>query len=97
DYVAEDSRNVDASEVNERNRTDKSRSAQRYLKRIFYGNATSILASGQPVPPLGPDLSQMKWLFEVVFDYGDGHYKSLSQPGDDPQFVHATTVRNPNW
>ena len=97
EYVAEDSRSVDASQANERNRTDKSRSANRYLKRIFYGNATSILASGQPMPPLGPDLSQMKWLFEIVFDYGERHYQSLSQPTDDPQLASASVSPSSAW
>jgi RHS repeat-associated protein len=50
--------------AHERNRTDKSRSANRYLKRIKYGNPT-------PRQP-DEDLTQRTdWLFEVVFDYGE--------------------------
>ena len=37
-YVAEDSSGVDAGHVHERNRTAAGRGAQRYLKRVQYGN-----------------------------------------------------------
>jgi RHS repeat-associated protein len=65
EYKAEDSDGVDLSAANEKNRR---RSAQRYLKRIKYGNKT-------PHNP-NEDLSQhddKDWMFEVVFDYGE-HY-----------------------
>lgn len=39
--------------------------AQRYLKRVHYGNRVA-LARDQPAPA-----SADAWLFEVVFDYGD--------------------------
>jgi RHS repeat-associated protein len=67
-YKAEDSSGVDLSQANERNRTTPSRSAQRYLKYIYYGNRT----------PYFPDLNApaatalpTDWCFEVVFDYGE--------------------------
>lgn len=82
-YAQENADNVATFQANETNR--KERSANRYLKRIFYGNATSTLASGQPLPPLGPDLSAMSGLCEVVLDYGEGHYRSPSAPADDSQ------------
>ncbi|KAF5437174.1 hypothetical protein C5S35_05330 [Candidatus Methanophagaceae archaeon] len=64
EYKAEDSASVDTSLVHEKNRSDLSRSANRYLKRIRYGNRT-------PRQP-GEDLSERTdWLFEVVFDYGE--------------------------
>lgn len=65
EYVAEDSRNVDVSQHNERNRTPQTRSVHRYLKRIKYGNRQSLLVQ--------PDLSSAEWLFEVVFDYDEQH------------------------
>ncbi|MGZ8219395.1 SpvB/TcaC N-terminal domain-containing protein [Methylomagnum sp.] len=59
--------------AHERNRGDESRSAQRYLKRIRYGNRTPYL----PVPKSGSPWSEpldasaddgiKAWLFEVVF------------------------------
>jgi hypothetical protein len=63
EYIAEDSRDVGVNLVSESNRTDASRSANRYLKRVRYGNRTSRLVQ--------PDLSRMEWLFELVMDYGD--------------------------
>ncbi|MCC6140601.1 MAG: toxin [Nitrospira sp.] len=60
EYAAEDSRNVDLGQAHERNRI---RTANRYVKRIKYGNRVSRLVQ--------PDLRQAEWLFEVVLDYGD--------------------------
>jgi len=83
-YKAEDSAKVfeDASgkpqtKAHEHNRTDQSRSAQRYLKRIRYGNqapySPELKADASwPEPPdaSAPDGSNA-WHFEVVFDYGE--------------------------
>lgn len=62
-YKAEDSTNVDLSQACESNRDDKTRSTPRYIKRVKYRNMVSRLVQ--------PDLSQMNWHFEVVFDYGE--------------------------
>jgi Salmonella virulence plasmid 65kDa B protein len=43
EYKAEDSAGVDGSQANERNRSDLTRSAKRYLKRALYGNQTPVL------------------------------------------------------
>lgn len=63
DYVAEDSRNVDLASTSEAGRSGADRAANRYLKRVRYGNRASRL--------LDPDLAGMEWLFELVVDYGD--------------------------
>jgi RHS repeat-associated protein len=63
EYETENAQNVDQTQANERSRT---RTINRYLKRIKYGNKVSRLVQ--------PDLSQMEWMFEVVFDYEEGHY-----------------------
>jgi hypothetical protein len=63
EYKAEDSDGIDTTQVHERNRTPESRSINRYLKRIYYGNRVSHFVQ--------PDLETMDWLFEVVFDYGE--------------------------
>ena len=65
EYEEENSNGIDQSLLNEKNRTEKSRKTNRYLKRIKYGNKTSRL--------IQPDLSLAEWVFEVVFDYNDGH------------------------
>ncbi len=89
EYVSEDSSGIDLSQVHEKNRTDDSRSANRYLKRIKYGNLPSRLVQ--------PDLSQMNWLFEVVFDYDDGHYEELPVDDRGQQFVRAGKDRTQDW
>ncbi len=80
DYVFEDSTGIDATLPSERNRTARSRSANRYLKRIRYANrepwwpCLDALRSGR-----GP---RGGWLFEVVFDYGD-HREDAPLPQPD--------------
>ena len=60
-----------------RNRTDASRSAQRYLERIRYGNRSPYFpALKDDAPwPEPPDANARDgsngWCFEVVFDYGE--------------------------
>ena len=79
----------------ERNRTDLSRSAQRYLKRIRYGNRAPYFpvlepdaAWPEPLDPPWPKLpdndipdGSSAWLFEAVFDYGE-HDADSPLPGD---------------
>ncbi|MBC7817374.1 MAG: toxin, partial [Planctomycetaceae bacterium] len=69
-YAAENSDEVDESQAHERNRGG-SRGANRYIKRILYGNQESRL--------LQSDQQQAKWLFEVVFDYGE-HADNTPRP-----------------
>jgi RHS repeat-associated protein len=67
-YKPEDSDGVDFSQAHERNRTCSVRSANRYIKHIFYGNRTPYfpdLTADSPAPL--PD----NWCFELVFDYGE--------------------------
>jgi RHS repeat-associated protein len=66
EYAAEDTAGVNTALACERNRSELSRSAARYPKRIRYGNRT---------PGPGHD----DWMFEVVFDYGD-HDESAPEP-----------------
>jgi RHS repeat-associated protein len=68
EYKSENSDGIDHSLVHERNRTDITRSANRYIKRVFYGNGTPYfpdLTASAPLP-LPTD-----WCFELVFDYGE--------------------------
>ncbi|SLK00925.1 SpvB/TcaC N-terminal domain-containing protein [Arthrobacter sp. P2b] len=79
EYASENDVGIDRTLANERNRT---RTANRYLKRVKYGNRVSRLVQ--------PDLSLANWLFEVVFDYDEGHYQEvpLAQP-EDTQHQHV--------
>jgi hypothetical protein len=66
------------SHAHERNRSDDSRKANRYLKWIRYGNNQPYFPKLQAVTPwpeppddtVDDDASQ-SWLFEVIFDYGE--------------------------
>jgi RHS repeat-associated protein len=91
EYAAENDLGVDRMRANERNRV---RTANRYLKRIKYGNRVSKLAQ--------PDLAQGEWLFEVVFDYDEGHYENLPPAADRPAaeqhaFVRASIDGRGRW
>lgn len=63
EYKAENEESVDVGSSHEAHRSTATRSANRYLKRIRYGNRTSRL--------IEPDLVRSGWLFQVVFDYGE--------------------------
>jgi RHS repeat-associated protein len=83
-YKAEDSCGVDTTRAHERNRTappglPDPRAANRYLKRIRYGNRTPFFpdyAADGAAAALPAD-----WLFEVVFDYGE-HDAGAPRPED---------------
>ena len=61
EYMPENSQDIDIAAANEKNR---SRTAQRYLKHVKYGNKTPRTQN--------EDLAQRTdWLFELVFDYGE--------------------------
>lgn len=76
DYKLEDSAKVDVAQVHERNRkadlqSVNSRSVNRHIKHIRYGNHQPylpVLALDAPWPVL-PAADQ--WYFGVVFDYGE--------------------------
>lgn len=91
EYAAEDDAGVDRTLANECNRT---RTAYRYLKCVKYGNRVSRLVQ--------PDLSLATWLFEVVFDYDEGHYEDIplaqGQPADaQHQLVRASWTSGGTW
>jgi len=73
-YKAENDEGVDQHQPHERNRGGRARSANRYLKRIKYGNRGSRL--------MQPDLTQADWMFEIVFDYGE---HDRDNPGPEEQ------------
>ncbi len=91
EYAAENDVHVPPMRASERNRV---RTANRYLKRIRYGNRISRL--------IEPDLSKAEWLFEVVFDYDEDHYAQVplepSRPeAEQHRFAQACIDSNGNW
>jgi RHS repeat-associated protein len=97
EYAAENDHGVDLTAANERNRV---RTANRYVKRIRYGNRRPLLLDPD-VPSFrrphteSSDLDSADWMFEVVFDYDDGHYHQ--EPPDDKGqiFVRASATPAP--
>lgn len=87
-YEKENPDNVNESQVHERNRSKKvrnqngeiidSRSANRYLKRILYGNHKPYLPKLE-ANATWPKIPDDQWYFEVVFDYGE-HDKDKPLP-----------------
>jgi hypothetical protein len=91
EHAAENDDNVDRGQANERNRV---RTANRYLKRIKYGNRISRL--------IQPDLTLAAWMFEVVFDYDEGHYEQVDLDVNRPEaeqhrFVRASAAKERPW
>jgi RHS repeat-associated protein len=76
EYVPEGSEGIDGSQANEHNRTADTRKANRYLKRIKYGNLKPNRdANWQATDP--SQLNDKDWMFEVVFDYDETHCEEL--------------------
>src|SRR5262249_39677343 len=77
--------------AHERNRDEVTRSANRYLKRIQYGNRVSNRVVGEHNTWQATDPAQLpddNWMFEVVFDYGEGHYTEQA-PDTQTQEIYA--------
>ncbi|MES2937601.1 MAG: SpvB/TcaC N-terminal domain-containing protein [Pseudomonadota bacterium] len=106
-YKAEDGREVDLGKAHERNRgprDDPRRTANRYLKRIHYGNRTPLLDGTGHRPrfldkaQIDTQIADAGWMFEVVLDYGD-HDPIVPKPRDDEATdlsgapVHPWTAR----
>lgn len=90
EYKAEDGTRVDLAKAHERNRgprDDLRRTANRYIKRIRYGNRTPFLIDGQrPHFMTGEQFAGAGWMFEVVFDYGE-HDPGNPTPDDTGQWL----------
>jgi RHS repeat-associated protein len=90
-YKAEDGLGVELDQSHEGNRgpqNDVRRTANRYLKRIHYGNRTPLLDNTGHRPrfldkeEIDTQIANAGWMFEVVFDYGD-HDEAAPKPNDD--------------
>src|SRR5262249_43425350 len=98
EYAAEDDRNVDLSQANEKHRV---RTANRYPKRVRYGNRTPNRdAAWTPTDPV--DLPDETWMFVVVFDYDEAHYEVVDPDpalpeADQLHFVRASALAGQPW
>lgn len=79
-YVAEDGAGIVTGQANERNRTPKQRTVQRYLKSVQYGHGRPYYATYEPEG--APAELPPTWHFELVFDYGD-HTSPMPTPRPD--------------
>lgn len=102
EYKPEDGVGVDLSRVSERNRgrrEDPRRLANRYPKRIRYGNTASLLNEHARRPRFLDDLprellNDSGWMFEVVFDY-DEHDANAPTPRGTGPWTSETTRSRP--
>jgi hypothetical protein len=99
DYAAEDDRGVDLARPSERRRR---RSANRYLRRIRWGNRTPQMLdperpSFRPCHLEAPDPDATAWMFSAVFDYGEGRYEELSPDDAGRVRVRATAAAQHDW
>lgn len=80
EYQADNADGFDHGTAWELHRTPVDRSAQRYLKRVRYGNRVPYLPTLHPRDPARALPSE--WMFELVFDFGD-HDPVAPQPEPD--------------
>jgi RHS repeat-associated protein len=91
--ILEDENGQPVALAHERNRSPASRAANRYIKRIRYGNRVPNRdAAGDAFDPA----TLADWMFDVAFDYGDGHYQELPSVAGE-EFVSATATATTPW
>jgi RHS repeat-associated protein len=94
DHRAEDGTDLDLRQSHESQRgtaDDLSRTVNRYIDRIRYGNATTLLEPGTSRRPLfltQETIDATRWMFELAFDYS-----APTGPGPDPASIGAWTRR----
>ncbi|HEX4817118.1 MAG TPA: SpvB/TcaC N-terminal domain-containing protein [Nonomuraea sp.] len=83
-HLREDGAGVDVDAPHERNRTPRSRSAARHLKRVRYGNRLPLLDEHgrRPITLTAEQYAAADWMFELVLDYGD-HSGPAPTPAPD--------------
>ncbi len=99
DYAAETDSGVDLAAANESSRV---RTANRYPKRIRYGNRRPLLVD--PDTPsfrcshLEPgDLEGAQWMFEVLFDYGEQHCRDDEPDEEGRVFSQLSPGGRHDW
>jgi RHS repeat-associated protein len=104
EYASENEEGIDRKRSNERNRV---RGANRYIKRILYGNRSPLMLdisvlSFRASHLAEPDWSSANWMFEVVFDYDEGHYFELpfdhtKTEAEQHRYVEASAYPGGPW
>jgi RHS repeat-associated protein len=101
-YQKEDGDGIKTNQVHELNRgesDDPRRTVNRYLKRILYGNRKTFLNEAGQRPRFLTDDARNNagWMFEVVFDYEEGHYQTLPKDNEAREFVVASVNGPDKW
>lgn len=90
EYAVDDLAGIDRASAHESNRSDADRSAQKYLKRVRYGNVQPYFPDWSAASPETPRPTE--WHFQIVFDYGD-HRAEAPTPVRDPAVDPTWPVR----
>ncbi|MGR9117382.1 MAG: SpvB/TcaC N-terminal domain-containing protein, partial [Gammaproteobacteria bacterium] len=97
-YEQENSAGIGTEVIEERNRTGSIRSANRYLKSIKYGNIKPVQVTQGLPREFSENLSERNdWMFEVIFDYGEGHYQEPDETDNGQQRVNAQINPSSDW
>ncbi len=103
EYQIENEAGIDLSQANEFHRLH---TANRYLKCIKYGNRKPLLLEptapsfrGSHVVKPNFDSEEEMWMFEVVFDYGEGHYADSDSDNDlsKHRYIQASRYAGETW
>lgn len=99
DYAEENGEGVDLNLASECRRE---RHANRYLRRIRYGNRVPLLFDPEK-PDLRrphvetPDYDAARWMFSLVFDYGEGRYQEEAPDQAGRIFARASCDGERPW
>ncbi len=104
EYQTENDEGVDLSQANESNRLC---TVNQYLKCIKYGNRKPLLLD-TTIPGfrgshiIKPNFASAEWMFEVVFDYEEGHYEELPLDNtlskvEQHRFIQASASAGDVW
>ena len=99
DYAEENGEGVDLDLANERHRE---RTANRYLRRVRYGNRVPLLSDPAKPDLRKPHLAQhdvdaAQWMFSLVFDYGEGRCREEEPDRDGRIFARASYDAQGPW
>ena len=94
EYVKENLSGVDCAAPSERGRQAP---ANRYLKRVLYGNRTPLCRYRGPPQHPGSSQTAADWMFEVLFDYGDAGYRTFHDADGDECVSFDTPGAVPEW
>lgn len=108
EYVQEDENGIELDLLNT-NELNRIRTANKYIKRIFYGNRSPLLIDTtrasfrkSHLEISDEDLHSVDWLFHVIFDYDEDHCKEIPlnpdvDPGDQHKLVEASLSSGKKW